>query len=316
MAKEFLANDYKTAASDWHLSSSRDTRFLYFLLGSMLTAVILGIIMSSIDVPELSQGQAKDIPARVAKFIEDKKRNEIPPPIPTLKPSPPPLPEPEQVTEKQIKKERKSREPLTEKQKEARERAEDSGLLALADELADLQQVDDIMDQLQSGFDQDLTGGGAAVGIAGGALDKGLGEGSGGIGRGEFGGPKVAQRQVALERSVPEENKLVKKKTLVAKKAAGERSAESVSRIFDRKKLSLYSLYNRERRKSPGLKGKLILKLTINPAGQVTAISIVSSELNNDKLEERIIQRVRRFDFGSQGKKPFTLEFPIEFLPS
>ena len=318
MNKDFLENDYKSVAGQWQVDSQRDNRFLVFTAISVVLAILLGIILNSLQIEPRDRRSQSEVPSRVARFIEEKQREKIPPPVPTPAPTPRPLPtpEPELASDDTIKKQREVRKPLSEREKAARERAEDSGLLALADQLADLQDVSDLMGQLNAGLDQNLSGGNAAVGIASGALDQGLGQGSGGIGRGEFGGPQVAKRQVALGESVPLEDKIVKKKKVVAKQAAGERTAQTVSRVFDKKKLGLYSLYNRERRTNPGLKGKLVLRLTISPQGKVVSISVLSSELNSPKLEQRILARVRRFDFGKQGTKPFTIDFPIEFLPS
>jgi len=86
--------------------------------------------------------------------------------------------------------------------------------------------------------------------------------------------------------------------------------------VFDQHKGSLYSIYNRERRKKPGLKGKIVLELTISPEGKVTAARIVSSELNDPSLERRLLARVKMFKFQEKSVEPVTVVFPVEFLPS
>lgn len=86
--------------------------------------------------------------------------------------------------------------------------------------------------------------------------------------------------------------------------------------MFDRNKGILYKLYNHARRKNPGLKGKIVLRLTIAPSGKVNSIEIVSSELNDPKLETRLVRRIRNFDFGAKNVESMSVTYPIEFLPS
>ncbi len=77
------------------------------------------------------------------------------------------------------------------------------------------------------------------------------------------------------------------------------RSIEAIQRIFDRNKGKLYALYNRALRRDPTLRGKLVLRLTIDAGGRVTACEIVSSELNHPTLEQRLVARIKLFDFGA-----------------
>ncbi len=94
------------------------------------------------------------------------------------------------------------------------------------------------------------------------------------------------------------------------------RSLESVTLLFDRNKGKLYDLYQRARRKKPGLKGKLVLELTIAPTGRVTEIRIISSDLDDDGFESRVLKRVRQFDFGAGKVEELIVTYPIDFLPS
>ena len=97
---------------------------------------------------------------------------------------------------------------------------------------------------------------------------------------------------------------------------AGVRSEESITLVFDKNKGKLYAVYNRARRKDPGLKGKIILQITIAPVGNVVKVAILSSELNNPKLEKGLISRIKQFNFGAQSVEQITVTYPIEFLPS
>ena len=77
-----------------------------------------------------------------------------------------------------------------------------------------------------------------------------------------------------------------------------------------------HHIYRRARRADPGLKGKIVLEITIAPSGKVLRVRIKSSELNNPSLEARLIARIKRFDFGVSQTEKVTVTFPIEFLPS
>ncbi len=94
------------------------------------------------------------------------------------------------------------------------------------------------------------------------------------------------------------------------------RSIEDIRLVFDRNKGAIYAIYNRALRDDPALQGKVVLKLTIAPSGQVTDLHIVSSELKAADLESKLLARIRSFDFGAKDVNPTTLNFPLDFLPS
>jgi hypothetical protein len=48
----------------------------------------------------------------------------------------------------------------------------------------------------------------------------------------------------------------------------------------------------------------------------VLKVNVTSSELNDTKLEKRIVARVKKFNFGAENVKAVTVTYPIEFLPS
>ena len=95
----------------------------------------------------------------------------------------------------------------------------------------------------------------------------------------------------------------------------GQRGMSNIRQVFDAQKTSLYSLYRRELRQDPTLEGKVMLELVIEPDGSVSSCEVVSSELGNQSLEQRIAMRVRLFNFGEDDVEPRTVRFPIDFLP-
>ena len=66
----------------------------------------------------------------------------------------------------------------------------------------------------------------------------------------------------------------------------------------------------------PTLEGKLVLRLTIAPSGEVTDCEIVSSELGDPDLERKLVQRVMLFRFEARDVEPVTTTKPIDFFPA
>jgi TonB family protein len=96
----------------------------------------------------------------------------------------------------------------------------------------------------------------------------------------------------------------------------GSRSREEIERVFDRNKGAIYALYNRALRENPALEGKLVLRLTISPAGTVTFCEVVSSELGDPDLEQKLVQRVLLFQFDAKDVEAITTTKPIDFFPA
>ena len=93
------------------------------------------------------------------------------------------------------------------------------------------------------------------------------------------------------------------------------RSYEEVSLVFDKNKGAIYSIYNRALRKDPTLEGKIVIEITIDPAGSVISVKIVSSELNSPALEKKLITRIKLFNFGPKNVETLIVTYPIDFLP-
>lgn len=94
------------------------------------------------------------------------------------------------------------------------------------------------------------------------------------------------------------------------------RSIEDIRLVFERNKGSIYAIYNRALREDPTLQGKVVLKLTIAPSGEVTDVKIESSELKNPDLERKLLARIKQFDFGSKAVDTMVATYPVDFLPS
>jgi hypothetical protein len=94
------------------------------------------------------------------------------------------------------------------------------------------------------------------------------------------------------------------------------RAIEDVRLVFERNKGSIYAIYNRALRDEPSLQGKVVLKLTIAPSGGVVSCRIESTELHKPEIEEKLLARIRTFDFGAKDVNEMVVSYPLDFLPS
>jgi hypothetical protein len=95
------------------------------------------------------------------------------------------------------------------------------------------------------------------------------------------------------------------------------RTDEEIQIVFDRYKAALYRLYNAKLRMDPTLRGKMILRITIEPGGEVSSCTVQSNDLASLELVAQIVERVRKFNFGPKEKvSKITILYPIDFLPA
>lgn len=311
---------YQDLVLQWQPDRQARDFYRLWLLICLVLAVSLALVLSLIEVPPKERVTREDIPERVARFMVDRPKLKPPEPIEQDQPKPLPVVEPKPLVERERPRS-DTRAPVTEEQRAAREQAQRSGLLALGqqlDGLMDTSDVDAMVDTEGSGGAQSGT---SAAGYGDGDLASVAGR------RGasdveavsiESDGPMLARREIASV-EVPDQasgngdgDRLDRREGF----AETGRTDEEVSLVFDRNKGMLYSLYNRARRKTPGLQGRLVLEVTIAPSGEVTNVAIVSSELNSQNLEQRIKSRVFQFRFSSKQAETITIIYPIEFLPS
>lgn len=99
-------------------------------------------------------------------------------------------------------------------------------------------------------------------------------------------------------------------------RTSATRSREDLRRTMDANKAAVFSIYNRELRRNPSLRGTVTPELVIEENGSVSSCSVVESTLNEPSLEERICARLRLVNFGEKdGADRTTIRYPIELLP-
>jgi len=97
-------------------------------------------------------------------------------------------------------------------------------------------------------------------------------------------------------------------------KTLRRRDAKSVVATIRSHFRSLQDCYKRELREIPSLKGKVSVRFTVNPDGAVIAVELISSTLNNSRLESCLLAKIRRWrDFppcdASFGNQTFRQTF-------
>jgi TonB family protein len=313
-----VAIDYRQLALSWHPDNQRDHTFNVIVLVTVAAFLWLGLVMSWITPPKVERAERPPVPERVARFVMERPK---PKPKPEVKPPAPPP-----KTEMRIQRPKPvERKPLTKAEEKARKSAEGSGLAALAKELAALADSSSVNTMVAKKLNTAPASTAAAT-VDTRILTSDTGRKSIGVRpnahvatvgttRLEDGQRQVAQGLLAanVEKSAG--------KGPVAGASAGSQGAnprrfEDVAVVMDQNKGTLYSIYNRTRRTNPGIKGKIVLIITILPTGQVSNIVVKSSELNAPQLEASLVARVKQFDFGKRPGGTLTVTIPVEFLPS
>ncbi len=313
---------YDQLALSWHPQAKGDSNFKLIIAISLLVALVFALVMSSIDVPEPDRQARAVVPERIANFILEKKQKPKPKVV-KPKPKPKPIVKPKPKVKKVVKK-KAAQKPLTKKQKKARAKAADSGLLALGNELADLMDTSDVSAMVGGKVKSSSSSATKAASVNTAMLTSGASKGSGGVNDSQYatsvGKTQLSQQEITqVRQSLLSDEAIGRSKDQARKKksrSGGVRAEEDITIVFDQNKSKLYSIYNRARRKNPDLKGKIVLAITIAPAGNVIKVKIISSELNDAKLERRLLNRIKQFKFGAQKVEQVTVTYPIEFLPS
>jgi len=310
----------------WASDVKENIRFWLVLTLLGLVFLPISMLIPTMSLPVKNRQDLERLPPQLAKLILKKKeiKKIAPKPKPKKKEQPKPIkkkpktkPKPKLKKPKiEPKKPVIKKKPPLEAVKKARKVAQKSGLLALQDELADMRDTlnTSVLKKGQTLVAKTLA---AQVNTVSGSVAL---SGSGGINT--SGIPIPAEQVVLAKRQVTTLTKTKAEKQLEvsiekAKRTAKgrERSTQNIRRVFDQNKSALFSLYNRALRQNPFLKGKLRLELVIDPSGAVISCKVISSDLNDPVLEEKIVLRVKMFDFGAEKVATRTIIYPIDFLP-
>lgn len=310
--RAFVVVYRREALMPWAESARDERRFKRTLARTLVAMLLISLIMPWIPVPELERSETVEIPDRIAQLVQERKPPPPPPPKVAEK-----KPEEEAKEKKELKPRKKAPEPETEVAKAAREKAARSGLLAFSDSFSDL--MDNPAEE-KLGKQASLTSGGEKARQTERSLVTAAAtQGSGGINTAslsrDVAGAGLAGRGTSRVTGVIG-SEFGDAQRPLAESVRSSRTDEEIQLVFDRNKSALYSIYQRALRSDPTLKGKVVLKITIAPSGEVTAASVESSDLGNKELETKIAARVKLFNFGAKDVPTITITYPIDFLPA
>jgi len=315
----------------WTSEGKESLRFKSILVILFLLLFVLSVWIPSITLPEKDRKTLEKLPPQLAKLV---KKVEAPKPVKKVEPKKKEIkekvekkPEPKKDKPKvkpkkkdpvKIRKPRSQPKAKTPEQKRkvkaAREVAKKSGLLALQDDLADLRETVDM-----SALNKKVTPKKAktiAAKATSGTDSKQVLARSSGIKTDTLTAPAETVALTALAGTQLDET--IDEQAL-AKAEADEasrvkfRSEKSINLIVERLKGSLITLYNRERRKDPFLEGTLLVEVVIEPSGSVSSCRVISSELNHEVLEKKMVNRIYLTDFGPEEVEQTTKNIPFSF---
>lgn len=311
---------YREYELPWSSDSSQDRKFQRLLGITFLIVLVLGLIWPFLPTPERDPYEVEEIPPRIAQLLLEEKPLPPPPPPPKEE-EPEPEPdevEPEKVVETEPEPEPEPvPEPEVDLTEVAREQAQ-AALMPFAEDLADL--VDqELLEKVADNRELSASVGEAARNERSMITSK-VGTASGGINTAAMsrntGGTGIAGRSTTQVKNPVAGIGPAGGASRTGTSGKASRSREEIELVFDKNKGAIFALYNRALRADPSLEGKVVLRLTIAPNGQVTSCEVVSSELGDPELENKLVQRIKLFRFEAKDVEAITTTKPIDFFPA
>jgi TonB family protein len=301
------------------MAQDQDDRFRKLVRQVLIATVAFAVVIPLLPVSQPDPDQVDEPPPRFARLLLEKPVPPPPPPPPVVEQQPvasnEPVPVPQQPTVSVPS------EPVktpVQPQAQARQNAARAGLLPFANQLAALR--DTAVVENVVGDTNLNSSAGEAQRVERSVISARVGSGSGGISTASMsrntGGGGLAGRgttQVSSPAAVVDAGGGPR---VVKGGSAPSRSREEIELVFDQNKGAIFALYNRALRRDAGLQGKVVLELTIDPSGAVTACRIISSDLQDAELEQKLVQRVRMFRFEAKEVATMTTTKPIDFFPA
>lgn len=316
---------YREYELAWTNRSGQERKFRRLLGIVFAVAFVLGIVWPFIPTRQPDPYDIEEIPPRLARLLLQERPPPPPPPKPKEpepapeKPDPIKEPEPEQVVEQKFEPVPEPEPPPIDRQALAREKAQ-AALMPFAEDLAALADSN-VLEKVAESRPLTSSVGQAArteramitskAGTASGGINTaGMSRNTGGAGLAGRTTTEVASPVAGLGQNAGGGARRT------GSSGRASRSREEIELVFDRNKGAIFALYNRALRQDPTLEGKLVLRLTIAPSGEVTFCEVVSSELGDEELERKLVQRVKLFRFEAKDVEPITTTKPIDFFPA
>jgi len=304
---------------DMFKPSQQDKRFTQILSLLFVVYLVFAIGVPFLEKVEVPREIKEQVPPQLAKVMLKEKQLPLPEKI---KEEPIPPEEIEEKKEEVIEEEPPEPlpEPIKPTREAAREKAKNSGLAAMKDELFSMREAFEVKPEAQAKLDQSETAEAKVKRkLLAGAVDKQ-----------SDGASKAKLSQTVSSDALSTKNtqhvRLAEEEVLAVEGAinekaqalaqAGQRSEISLRRTLEANKSRLYTLYNRALRKDPFLQGKVMFEIEILPNGTISRAVIQSSELNHAKLERQLIVILRSIRFPEEDVDVMTTIWALDFLPS
>ena len=348
--REISPVTHRTVVMPWSKEAESESRFRRAVLVALLLCLFFGSLIPMINVPVPDYTVTMvEIPERLAKLVKPEPPRPAPPPKPVPKEPQEELQklqdESKPATEKKKpEKAPKEKAPAPEPPQvakksggeaaAARKKAERVGVLAFKSAFADLMEETPVAKlgtearlsketpraAGQAVAQRSLVAmqarGGSSGGIANAGVSRNIGYGNGnriggsGIGQGGGNGTGFAR----VESSI---GGVTESARPLSDGPGPGRTDEEIQIVFDRYKAALYRIYNRQLRKDPTLRGKMLLRISIETSGAVSLCTVESTDLESPELVAKIVARIKRFNFGpKEGVPKITILYPIDFLPA
>lgn len=314
---------YRDYELPWSADGEQERRFRRLLGYALGVSLFFGLVWPWLPARDIEPYAVEEIPPRLAKLVLEQKPPPPPPPVRREEPEPEPepvaeQPVPEQAPERVVEREPAPEPPRPDPADLARERAQ-AALLPFTEDLASLRD-NEALESVANNRPLTASTGAAAVNERS-MITSSAGAASGGINTATLsrntGGTGLAGRATTqVESPVEAVGDAGGGARRTGTSGKPSRSREEIELVFDQNKGAIFALYNRALREDPTLEGKLVLRLTIAPSGEVTFCEVVSSELGNAELERRLVQRVRMFRFEARDVEAITTTKPIDFFPA
>jgi protein TonB len=292
-----LAPFYRRYELPWSPSEETERRFRAILRNLAIVFAIIAVLMPFLP-RHVVVVNTDSLPERVVQLVME------PPP-----PPPPPPPKPEKPLEKApvVPKPVVPVDPRVKAAKTAQ----------VFDQLAALRDVD--MDKFAKNQPKTTDPGDVSV-VSRNIISSKIGGTSGGINAPSSSGLAAGSGSLRGFDTTQVKNPNMGATGQAATRAGGSgkasRSADEIALVFTKNKGAIDAMYARALRDNPALQGKVVLELTISPAGDVTAARIISSDLNDKEFESKLLARIRVFKFEAKDVGTLTATKPIDFFPA
>jgi hypothetical protein len=324
---------YRTPELPWS-NNKQGELFRNILIVFLTATLVLGVVVPNISLPEIKREKLEKLPPQLAKVIKRKKEKPKPKPIvkpkvqekkiekkiepkkdvvkpkPKVvkaKPKPKPKPKPKQVAKKKH----------TPEQRKAAKAKAKKLIANFADDLADMQSM---VDMSTLGMDSSaLNNAGMAATSVGSVIDQAAVSRVSGVDESQLTRATGAE-QLAQANKTSTEVKALPKEALADtaapdKKLAGmSRTQMQLRRVFERNQSRFDRIYRKALRSNPALEGTVMLGITIASNGEVSDCIVKSSDLQDSKVERRMVSTCKMLAFDEAVKED-TFEMPLTFAP-